>query len=70
MGDHEAAIEVKSTEMANPRHLKGLKSFADEYKVKKSILVSNDPFPRKIGTIWILPWQVFLQKLWAGDIIA
>ena len=70
LGDHEAAIEVKSTDMANPRHLKGLKSFADEYKVKKSILISNDPYPRKIGPIWILPWQVFLQKLWAGDIIA
>jgi len=70
LGDHEAAIEVKSTEMANLRHLKGLKSFSDEYKVKKSILISNDPYPRKIGTIWILPWRVFLQKLWAGDIIA
>ncbi len=70
LGDHEAAIEVKSTEMANHRHLKGLKSFAEEYNVKKLILVSNDLYPRKIGTIWILPWQVFLQKLWDGDIIA
>lgn len=69
LGDHETAIEVKSTEMANPRHFKGLKSFSEEYKVKRSILVSNDPTPRKIGDILILPWKVFLEKLWAGEIV-
>ncbi len=69
LGDHEVAIEIKATEQANPRHLKGLKSFAEEYKVKKLILVSNDPFPRQIGDIMILPWKIFLDKLWAGEII-
>jgi len=34
LGDHEVAIEVKSTNEANPRHLKGLKAFAEEYEVK------------------------------------
>lgn len=69
LGDHETAIEVKSTEMANPGHLRGLKSFSEEYKVRRSILISNDPTPRKIGDILILPWRVFLEKLWAGEII-
>ncbi len=69
LGDHEVALEVKSSEMANPRHLKGLISFSEEYNVKKLILVSNDPVPRKIGNIMILPWQVFLEQLWAGEII-
>jgi predicted AAA+ superfamily ATPase len=32
LGDHEVAIEVKSTNMVNSRHLKGLKSFSEEYK--------------------------------------
>lgn len=70
LGDHEVAIEVKSTQQVNSRHLKGLKSFAEEYKVKKLILVSTDPFPRKIGNIMILPWNIFLDRLWAGEIIA
>jgi hypothetical protein len=55
--------------MANPRHLRGLNSFAEEYKVKRLILVSNDPYPRKAGKIDILPWRMFLDKLWAGEVI-
>jgi len=69
LGDHEVAIEVKSTKMATSRHLKGLKSFAEEYTVKRSILISNDPYPRQMGDNLVLPWQIFLQKLWAGEII-
>jgi predicted AAA+ superfamily ATPase len=69
LGDHEVAIEVKSTSNANPNHLKGLKSFAEEYNVKKSILVTNDPMPRLVGDIHILPWKVFLEKLWNREII-
>ncbi|MDR2358335.1 MAG: ATP-binding protein [Prevotellaceae bacterium] len=70
LGDHEAAIEVKSTSEAQTRHLKGLKAFAKEYPVKKLVLVSNDPYPRMVDNIWILPWQTFLQQLWNGEIIA
>ncbi|MDR1416651.1 MAG: DUF4143 domain-containing protein [Prevotellaceae bacterium] len=69
LGDHEVAIEVKATEQANSRHLKGLKAFAEEYTTKKLILVSNDPLPRLAGNILILPWKVFLERLWAGEII-
>jgi predicted AAA+ superfamily ATPase len=69
LGDHEVAIEVKSTDHVDNRHLKGLVAFAEEYKVKKSIVVSNDPLPRQIGNILILPWQQFLEKLWAEEII-
>jgi predicted AAA+ superfamily ATPase len=69
LGTHEVALEVKSTTNANPRHAKGLIAFSEEYKVKKSILITNDPFPRQMGNILILPWKIFLQKLWNGEII-
>lgn len=69
LGDNEVAVEVKSTEMAQPRHLHGLKSFAEEYNVKKLILVSNDPHPRKVGKIMIMPWKFFLNQLWEGGLI-
>lgn len=69
LGDHETAIEIKSTSMVNPRHLKGLKSFSEEYRVKRSIVVSTDPYPRQIDNVKILPWKEFLQRLWAGEII-
>jgi len=69
LGDNEVALEVKGTNMVTPRNLKGLKSFSEEYRTKKLIVVSNDPYPRLIGNILILPWKIFLQKLWAGEII-
>ena len=69
LGDHEVAIEVKSTDMVNNRHIKGLKSFAEEYSVKKLLVVSNDPYPRQIENVTILPWKIFLDRLWAGEII-
>ena len=69
LGDHEVAIEVKATEQANSRHLKGLKAFAEEYEVKKLILISNDPLPRLVDNILILPWKIFLDRLWNAEII-
>ncbi|MFN9378817.1 MAG: ATP-binding protein [Bacteroidota bacterium] len=69
LGNHEVAIEVKGTNNAQSRHLKGLKSFSEEYKVKKLIVISNDPMERSIGDIAVLPWNQFLKKLWAGEII-
>lgn len=69
LGDHEVAVEVKSTSLVNQRHIKGLKSFAEEYKVKKLIVVSTDPLPRKMGKITVLPWKNFLEQLWAGQVI-
>jgi uncharacterized protein len=69
LGKHEVAIEVKASNNINSRHLKGLKSFMEEYKVNHAILICNEELPRKQGDIWILPWQVFLEKLWGGELI-
>lgn len=69
LGEHEVAIEVKGTNNVQPHHLKGLKSFSEEYTVKKLIVISNDPLERKVGDIIIMPWKVFLNKLWSGGII-
>jgi len=69
LGDHEVAIEVKSTTNANPRHAKGLQQFAEDYTLKKQILVTNDLYPRQMGNVLVLPWKIFLEKLWSGEII-
>lgn len=70
LGDHETAIEVKSTELANNTHLKGLRKFREEYPVRRSIVVSLDAAPRKTeDLIEILPWKVFLEQLWGGSLI-
>ncbi|MFH1367669.1 MAG: AAA family ATPase [Elusimicrobiota bacterium] len=69
LGDHQVAVEVKSTDMAQSQHFRGLRAFSEEYKTKELILVTQDPRPRKVGNINILPWRVFLSRLWAGEII-
>jgi len=70
LGDHEIAIEAKSTELANTTHLKGLRRFKEEHSVRRSILVSLDSKPRKTqDQIEILPWQIFLEQLWGGKVV-
>jgi predicted AAA+ superfamily ATPase len=70
LGDHEIAVEVKSTSQVNSRHLQGLKQFAEEYKTKRRILVSNDPLLRIVEGIDVIPWKVFLEQLWGGEVVA
>lgn len=69
LGENEIAIEVKSTTNVSSRHIKGLKSFVEEYKTKQLILVCNEPLPRLIDNVLVLPWNVFLERLWAGEVI-
>ncbi|MBK8927137.1 MAG: ATP-binding protein [Crocinitomicaceae bacterium] len=69
LGNHEIALEIKSTDKISERHTKGLNAFCEEYKVKHSIIVCNETVPRKIGNVLVLPWRQFIQKLWAGDLI-
>lgn len=69
LGNNDVAIEVKATNNALPKHLKGLKAFSEEYAVKQLILVCNEPLPRISDGIRILPWKIFLEELWAGKIM-
>ncbi|OGB87706.1 AAA family ATPase [candidate division WOR-1 bacterium RIFCSPLOWO2_02_FULL_46_20] len=69
LGEHEVALEAKSSKNVGAQHLGGLKAFSEEYKTRHNIVVSLDPRPRLASGIHILPWQEFLEKLWAGKII-
>lgn len=64
----ELAVEVKATETLNNRDLKGLQALSEEGVFAKLYLVSNDPMPTKHGDINCLPWQLFLDDLWAGKL--
>lgn len=64
-----AAIEINSHENFNERLLAGLKTLRSEKKFKRQFLVSRDPTPRKIDGIEVLPYTMFLDSLWAGEIV-
>jgi len=71
LGDHEVAIEIKSTAQPGDNQLKGLRAFKEDFAVKKAILVCSAPRPRTTADgIDILPWEIFLQRLWSGVIIS
>ncbi len=69
LGDGETAIEVKGKSRIDNKDLKGLKAFAEEYSTNKLILVCNETVPRLVDNFLILPWKIFFEKLWAGEII-
>lgn len=69
VGSH-TAIEVKATSLVQDKHLKGLRALKEEKIFKKHFVVSLDIKPRvtKDG-IEILPWQTYVERLWAGDLV-
>ena len=68
LGD-EICIEVKGTSMVKSSDLKGIIAFKDENKPRRAIVVCNEKEPRLCGDITILPWRIFLDELWRGDIV-
>jgi predicted AAA+ superfamily ATPase len=64
----EIAVEVKATNRTQDKHLKGLKALAEEKICKQYILISQDPIKRLVDNIDIMPWHVFLEKLWNDEI--
>ena len=70
LGDHEIAIEIKGTDMVTNKHMKGIRAFKEEYHARSYIVVSMDTNPRRTEDgVEILPWHVFLDRLWDNDII-
>ena len=69
IGD-KVAIEIKSTELVQDKHLKGLRALKEEKLIEKYIVVSLDLAERVTrDNIKILPWKKFLEKLWKGEIV-
>jgi predicted AAA+ superfamily ATPase len=66
LGDH-TAIEVKAKENVAPRELRGLHAIAEERRVKRTLCVSLEPRPRRVGEVRILPYGDFLDALWGGE---
>ncbi len=64
-----AALEVKSTEQVNERHLKGLRALKEERLLKHYWVVSRDPRERFLEGVRILPWRQFLEELWSGALL-
>jgi predicted AAA+ superfamily ATPase len=70
LGDGEAAIEVKGSTRVDRTDLRGLEAFSEDHKPKHRFVVCNESRERLTAEgIRILPWRLFLERLWSGDII-
>ena len=67
--DGRVAIEIKATEEIQPRHLKGLKAFQEEYPNCRLVAVSFDTRPRITNGVEVYPATDFLKKLWKHEIL-
>lgn len=60
------AIEVKSSNNIQKKHLAGLLALQEENICKKYVVISREKEKRYLTkeNIWIYPYEVFLQELW------
>ena len=63
------AVEIKSKSNITSKDLKGIRALMEEKKLKYYVVVSQVPFPLNEAGIEILPWKIFLDKLWAKHYI-
>lgn len=64
----EIAIETKTTRNVVRDDLKGLRAIAEEGNFRQRIVVSDEPLERVVEGVLILPWRVFIDRLWAGEL--
>jgi predicted AAA+ superfamily ATPase len=70
LGDMNVAIEVKGTHRIHSGHARGLMALLQEHAVERAIIVSLEKEPKRLeSSLEVLPWQVFLEALWSGDIV-
>jgi predicted AAA+ superfamily ATPase len=70
LGNMEVAIEVKSSKRIHEMDAKALIALAESQTIKRLILISFEPEPRILkNQVECLPWELFLKKLWSGEII-
>lgn len=68
IGNAKLAIEIKSADEIAKRHMKGLKSFGDDYPDCRKIIVSLDRINRKEDDIELIYVYDFLKMLWNDEL--
>jgi predicted AAA+ superfamily ATPase len=71
MGDMAIAVEFKGSARVHAGDGLGLRALREEHPVKQAIVVCMEREPRNLADgIQVWPWQLFLERLWAGDLIS
>jgi len=69
LGDMQVALETKGSTHVHSAHTRSLRALLEEHKVEKTIIISLEKHPRMLEYgLEVLPWQNFLERLWAGEL--
>jgi predicted AAA+ superfamily ATPase len=66
--DGRVAIEAKAKAPVGQRDLRGLRALREEGLLARYVVASLERLPRVHDGIEVLPWQVFLERLWGGEL--
>ena len=68
--DMNVAIEVKGSQKIHSGHARGLKALLEEHLVERAIIVSLEKESKRLESrLEVLPWQLFLEALWSGELV-
>ncbi len=70
LGEKELAVEIKGSFRVHEGDIRALQALIEDGPVKKCCLVCLEKQPRDVTrNIKILPWQMFIEQLWNGELI-
>ena len=70
LGEKELAVEIKGSSRVHEGDIRALQALIEDGPVKKCCLVCLEKQPRDVTrNIKILPWQMFIEQLWNGELI-
>ena len=68
LGDKGLAVEIKGSARVHEGDARSLEALLDDGPVRNACIVSLEKQPRKLTkNIDVIPWQVFLERLWQND---
>jgi predicted AAA+ superfamily ATPase len=68
LGEMEVAIETKASRSVHSAHTRAIRALREEHRVGRAVIVSLEKHPRTLEPgLQVLPWQDFLERLWAGE---
>ncbi|MBI5206940.1 MAG: DUF4143 domain-containing protein [Candidatus Firestonebacteria bacterium] len=70
LGDKDLAIEIKGSSRVHEGDIRSLQALIEDGPIKKLCLVCLEKQPRNLAfDIQILPWQIFIEQLWNGELL-
>ncbi len=68
LGEMDLALEIKGSARVHEGDIRSLLALKEDQPVKHCIVVCLESIPRRLRQgIEVLPWRIFLERLWSGE---